>query len=149
MSIEMSGENPILGTQRYFRWKQYENGYVDQNVSREPDFRYTTALLKKMKENDRKCTKTYTKHTHTHTAKSKIPENPGVPRFRVQKCKNTCFSKHNCCCFTSVHIKRNVVFLTVLCFLYFRRMIFTKHASFLQKKHNKTTGFKHFSAQTK
>ena len=41
MSIEMSAENPILGTQRYF-------------VSREPNFRYTTILLKKMNANYRK-----------------------------------------------------------------------------------------------
>ena len=31
------------------------NTNVNRNVSREPNFRYTTILLKKMKENDKKC----------------------------------------------------------------------------------------------
>ena len=41
MSIEMSAENPILGTQRYF-WRN--EAKWQENVSREPNFRYTTIL---------------------------------------------------------------------------------------------------------
>ena len=42
----MSAWNPILGTQRHFRWKQEENGYVHENVSWQPSFRNTNMLHK-------------------------------------------------------------------------------------------------------
>ena len=93
MSIDMPAENPILGTQRYFRWKQ-ENGYVHQNVSREPDFGKWQNI----------GTKTHGKHTHTHTAKSKIPENPGIPSVRGHFCVLIKDSHYKCLFFTIVHI---------------------------------------------
>ncbi len=55
MSVKMSAENPILGTQGYF-------------VSRELNFRYTTIFLKEMKENYRNDTQSYRKHP-------RIPQN--------------------------------------------------------------------------
>ena len=56
MSIEMSIniliEMPIKNVNRNVNRNVNKN--VNRNVSREPNFRYTTILLKKMKENDKK-----------------------------------------------------------------------------------------------
>ena len=89
-SIEMSAENPTSGAQRYVGSKQYENGYVHQHVSRKADFRYTTILLKKIKENDRKCTPSIfaTFKMAPHYRKIENPRKswyPEVPGAKIQK----------------------------------------------------------------
>ena len=51
MSIEMS-KNVNQSVNKNVNRNINKN--INRNVSREPNFRYTTILLKKMKENDRK-----------------------------------------------------------------------------------------------
>ena len=80
MSIEMSAENPILGTQRYF-WRKW----------------------RKMTENGPRALSLRLKWRHT-TAKSKIPENPGVPWFRVLFFKKPIIFKRFLLFFTIFHI---------------------------------------------
>ena len=52
MSIEMSAENPILGTV-HNDTSEENRRKLAENCQPRPNFRYTTILLKKMKENDR------------------------------------------------------------------------------------------------
>jgi len=70
--------------------------------------------------------------TPPHTAKSKIPENPGVARSRVQKCKKRQENKAKLLYFTIFHIKHNGI-LTFLRFLHFRTRILSKSATFFAK----------------
>ena len=80
---------------------------MPKNVSREPSYRYPypATLLKKMKQNDRKCTNTYTKHTHT--SKSSIPENPGVANLQGHVCNKCKENQTKLIYFTIFHINRN------------------------------------------
>ena len=70
--------------------------------------------------------------TPPHTAKSKIPENPGIPRSRVQKLKKAFVFKAKLLFFTIFHIKTNG-FLSFLRFLRFRTRIINKSATFFAK----------------
>ena len=115
MSIKMSIKwNPILGTQRC-PVLHFHDCFLF--ASPEPNFRYTTILLKKMKENDNKCTKTYTKHTH-------IPQNYCFSKILVsrgcgaQNAKSLRKIKQNCSILTfftaaAEPVKKKRVFLKI------------------------------------
>ena len=125
----MSAENPILGTQRYF-WRKWRK--MQKHVSWEPNFRYTTILLKKMKGNDRKYTKTHSHlyKTPPHTAKSKISENAEIPSVRSLFCVFTQGFSLKMPLFYNFPHETLCFFSTFLRFLHFRTRIFTKSATF-------------------
>ena len=84
--------------------------------------------------------------TPPHTAKSKIPENPGIPSFPGLFCKKTFVFKIKLLFFTIFHIKHNG-FFTFLCFLHFRTRILTKNATFLAKSGQKASNSNDFGCQ--
>ena len=123
----MSAENPILGTQRYF-WRKWKK--IQKMSSGNPILgaqRYFWAKWRKMTENRPRQYANLQK-TPPHTAKSKNPENLGVARCPVQKCKKRKENKAKLLYFTIFTIKTNA-FLTFLRFFHFGTRIFTKNAT--------------------
>ena len=82
----------------------------------------------------------------SHTAKSKIQENPGIPEFPEQKCKKAFVFKAKLLFFTFVHIKHNGVFFSLFCVFLLKKhtRIFIKNATLGSKNTIFATFYKGF-----